>query len=289
MQKHAFFGRSYETRFDPLPVVDGKTVYCDPHAVGLPLSEDFPLLHYHDWYEVGVCEAGEGLFLCEGEYYSVRQGDAIFIAPDKRHYSRSLHGDAICRCRFAYVEGECLRRALRESGGDEALALSVAQGMPAVLRKETYPTVVALIHGALRPAESLPHTLPLRLAALLLDGREFFSPGETERVSGDDMRSLAQHLALHYHESETAARLAALCHLSESQLRRRFTAVYGMPPVAYRNRLRVKVAAELLERTALSVSDVAARVGYASTSDLYRAFRSVYGVSPLAYRAGGKK
>ena len=284
MQKHASFGKTYETRFDPLPVVEGKTVYCDPHAVGLPQAEDFPLLHYHDWYEMGVCEQGEGLFLCEGEYYSVKEGDAIFIAPHKRHYSRSLHGDAVCKCRFAYLEAERLKSALKESGGDVAMALSVARGMPAVLRKETYPTPVSLIDEALRPAENRPFTLPLRTAALLLDGREFFSPAEAEEAPRDDMRALAQYLALHYHESETAARLAALCHLSESQLRRRFTAVYGMPPVAYRNRLRVKVAAELLARTALSVSDVSARVGYASPSDLYRAFRAVYGVSPCDYR-----
>ena len=49
---------------------------------------------------------------------------------------------------------------------------------------------------------------------------------------------------------------------------------------------RMRKAAELLQNTALSVSDIIAAVGYDNTSYFYRAFRESYGASPKEYRAG---
>ena len=57
-----------------------------------------------------------------------------------------------------------------------------------------------------------------------------------------------------------------------------------MPPLAFRNALRGRVAAELLCRTEWSVGQIAEQVGYSTPSDFYRAFCQLYGMSPSEYR-----
>lgn len=287
MQKHAFLPDvGYEVVFSPLPMTESGTYY-DRLAVGLPKAEDFPYLHYHDCYEVGVCESGRGLFLSEGEYYSLEAGDLIFVAPGKRHYSRSLKPDSPCCCRFSYFSEAAVHAALAAVGEKSRdRAIKNAALIPAVLRAAETPIATALLKTLTDARGGTAKGHPLRLAALLLEADSLFSLSAEKAAPAipQDMRALAEHLSLHYNEEETAAALAAAWHLSESQLRRRFAAAYGKPPIAFRNALRVEIAAELLVHTELSVADVADRVGYSSPSDLYRAFRAAHGMSPLSYR-----
>jgi AraC-like DNA-binding protein len=100
---------------------------------------------------------------------------------------------------------------------------------------------------------------------------------------------LAEFLSVHYRENTSAADLAALFHLSESQMRRKFVKAYGRPPIAYRNSLRCKIADELLLHTNLSISEIAERIGYSTPADFYRSFLKIHGVTPSDRRRNHKK
>ena len=291
MPKHAYSSKKqYHTLFEPLPVQSDNVLYFDKNAISLPYYEDFPRLHYHDRYELGICESGDGLFLSDGVYSSVTEGDLIFIAPDSRHYSRSLYRDKRCRCRFIYINARAIEEALSFD------AAEIARKIPPVIRPSEYPQAAAVISEI---AESCKQNLPnkerlavLKGAVMLLEAERWFGGaykhseksdlfiGETD----DAVAKTAEYLSLNYSANHSVKELAARCYLSESQLRRRFLAVYGMPPIAYRNHLRCNIAAELLSRTRLSVSEISERIGYTSPSDFYRIFQKCRGCSPSEYR-----
>ena len=130
--------------------------------------------------------------------------------------------------------------------------------------------------------------LTLKLSAFILEYHAFFDNFENHNYfqskTDDVATTISEYLTLNYNRNDTAKELAAKCFISESQLRRRFLAVYGMPPIAYRNHLRCKIAAKLLTQTRLSISEISERIGYTSTSDFYRAFIKHYGIPPSAYR-----
>jgi AraC-like DNA-binding protein len=288
MQKRAFSKKErHQTVFAPLPAPAEDVLYLDPRSCALPYAEDFPHLHYHDRYEVGICEEGEGLFLSDGVYSPVAKGDVILLSPGVRHYSRSLSPDAPCLCRFAYLRAQTVNGILERLG--QADAALRAQRLPAVLRQKEHSASTAALASLIGECgQNAPHAgeiAALRLAALLLSDRDLpaLSPPPPPKPD-EGVARVAEYLSLHYDRNDTARELALLCHLSESQLRRRFLDAYGTSPIAYRSRLRCNVAAELLRRTRLSVREIGERVGYPNPSDFTRAFRKLKGTPPTLFR-----
>jgi AraC family transcriptional regulator len=98
-----------------------------------------------------------------------------------------------------------------------------------------------------------------------------------ERRSIDLMRSrLSEDISLD--ELATEARLS-IFHFS-----RMFKRSVGVPPRVYLTRLRIEKACELLERTDLSITEIAQEVGYSSNQVLARVFMKHKRLSPSDYR-----
>jgi len=84
----------------------------------------------------------------------------------------------------------------------------------------------------------------------------------------------------------TVASLATAVAMSRSAFAARFSALTGEPPLEYLTRLRMHVAAGWLRDGALSIGEIAARIGYGSEAAFSKAFKRRYGMPPGAYRRG---
>jgi transcriptional regulator GlxA family with amidase domain len=80
------------------------------------------------------------------------------------------------------------------------------------------------------------------------------------------------------------AALAAQVNLSPSRFRHLFKIQVGTGALQYLQRLRLRRARLLIERTFLSVKEVMALVGYNDPSHFSRDFRTLHGVSPSELR-----
>lgn len=74
------------------------------------------------------------------------------------------------------------------------------------------------------------------------------------------------------------------CGYSERTLRRKFVQETGMTWDAYRRRLRVLAAIDLLESTTRPVGSIALDVGYENQAAFAKAFRAAVGINPTEYR-----
>lgn len=90
-------------------------------------------------------------------------------------------------------------------------------------------------------------------------------------------RRLAQPLSI--------AALAAHVNLSASRFRQLFVAQTGCAPAQYLQRVRLRRARLLLERTFLTVKEVMALVGYNDPSHFSKDFRAYHGLPPSALRS----
>jgi AraC family transcriptional regulator len=91
---------------------------------------------------------------------------------------------------------------------------------------------------------------------------------------------IEEHLA----EEISLAALAALADLSLYHFARAFTQSFGAPPHRYHMARRMDRAKDLLQRPALSVTQIGARIGFRETSSFTRAFRKFTGLTPTEYR-----
>lgn len=100
-------------------------------------------------------------------------------------------------------------------------------------------------------------------------------------------RHIGLALALMHKQPNRDWSVASLAHevgLSRSAFASRFNQFVGEPPLGYLTRWRMHLAAGLLEKEELTVSETAERVGYESGSAFYKAFKRQFGIAPLAYR-----
>jgi len=91
---------------------------------------------------------------------------------------------------------------------------------------------------------------------------------------------IEEHLA----EEISLAALAELVDLSVYHFARAFAQSFGAPPHRYHMGRRMDRAKSLLQRRALSVTQIGIRTGFRETSSFTRAFRKFTGLTPTEYR-----
>ena len=95
------------------------------------------------------------------------------------------------------------------------------------------------------------------------------------------------HMQRHLEEPIAIPALAARVNLSPSRFRQLFREQLGLAPAQYQQRLRLRRARLLIERTFLTVKEVMVLVGYNDPSHFSRDFRRLHGVAPSALREHG--
>ncbi|GAB3691665.1 AraC family transcriptional regulator [Nocardiopsis oceani] len=178
-------------------------------------------------------------------------------------------------------------------------------GLPSVVhlparvgQKSELPLAVGLLGrelGTTRPGSDtlVPHLLDMLLVYIL---RTFL---EEARSTGEDegagcgfagaMRDPAVYAAIQavHHDPAhpwTVALLADRAGLSRAAFSRRFSALVGLPPLAYVTWWRMTTAARLLRETDAPLSAIATRVGYTSQFAFANAFKREFDRSPGRYR-----
>jgi len=165
---------------------------------------------------------------------------------------------------------------------DEALPLVTRALTPSLSR-----LLDELVHAEVRGAAQALwwEAKALELVALMtgeLAAPHLESPG-SPRLSGGDVDRLErarQRLTEDLATTPSLAQLARLSGLSETRFKSGFRALFGTSAFAYLRQARMREAQRLLAGRALSVTDVALRVGYENPSKFAAAFRREVGVAP---------
>ena len=92
------------------------------------------------------------------------------------------------------------------------------------------------------------------------------------------------HMEMHFTDSVTLSELARMACLSTPHFSAEFKRHFGVSPIEWLIRLRLRQAAYLLRDHNLRIGDVADKAGYPDHYYFSRHFKKRFGVSPLAYR-----
>jgi AraC-like DNA-binding protein/CheY-like chemotaxis protein len=98
------------------------------------------------------------------------------------------------------------------------------------------------------------------------------------------LKLVCEHIAKHYTESIGEIAMAKLCGMSPFRFSRSFRVAFGVTFRDYLSECRLTHAKRLLGNAQVSVTDVAAMVGFNDPSYFARLFKKRTGVSPTGYR-----
>lgn len=241
------------------------------HVVGLHLGAPVQIAHWRDQTE---------------RLHRFRPGDVLFTpAGSPVHYA---HPDPV-EALYIALDPAYLSATLTPMGvPTEQLVLCDHFGTPDV--------TIAAIGGAVLkelqvPGVGSPLYLEALMVQLIVHLVRRFAAGTGVATSQDGAEPRAWHARLrpaidyihaHYTEDISLADLAAVVHLTPSYFSRLFKRAYDVSPHQYVIQQRVAAAADLLNHTRHTVTEIASIVGFADHSHLSRHYKRLTGTTPRA-------
>jgi transcriptional regulator GlxA family with amidase domain len=101
---------------------------------------------------------------------------------------------------------------------------------------------------------------------------------------GLQLGNAIDYVEFNYSSEFKVSDLAEECHMSETHFRRVFQEKMNMTPIEYVNFVRVKKACDIIDRTDVSMEEVAEKVGFSTPSTFNRNFRRIMGTSPYQWK-----
>ena len=276
--------RRYQAEFDPrFPFFVNFFSFDTPS----PFS-----LNWHEHLEIFVPCAGDGKFVMANRIVPFSAGDVLVVDNLKLHGIAQSQGELrramvigflpefVCglgspRCDAEFLTPFCGSAAVR---ADDPLAPKLHD---ALLR-------LASCYCESAQAASFQAGCKAYLLEVLYLLAARFGKTQRERVLEQErsglLHKLHPFLSANFSERVTVASAASAVNMSESTFMKYFKRVTGRTFISYLTQLRLERAADLLERTSLSVAEISYSVGFADQSYFDRVFRRHFSRTPREVR-----
>jgi AraC-like DNA-binding protein len=231
------------------------------------------------------CTKGKGWAEIDGRRVSVAAGEVLFIPANKSHAYGADVNDP-WSIHWAHLAGTATASYASQMPAHEyVLSITPADAKEiARMFRESYR--LASTGLSERTLLLVSHILRYVLGLLFFQtGR---SLGGASRAIVHDLTKSIEFMRANVARSITLQELSRHAGLSPTRYSTLFRKQTGSSPVEHHIRLRMQAACYVLDTTALSVKEVAAKLGYDDPYYFSRIFQKTLGYSPLAYRQSVK-
>lgn len=226
-------------------------------------------------YVLEYVVSGKGYIECEGQTYTVQEGDFYFL-------NRGIEP-----CYYADPDKPFEKLWVNIAGGFMNLMTASYQlTMPVLVCHFDADPGVGRIHDILSRTDSLEACQPDVMRALI-DLFERIKENRIARASGESLfadicKKIERELCFPLNIDQ----LAHDFYISRSTLYRLFLANCGLSPKQYILSRKIELAKLLLTRNVQSIEEIASILHFADAKHFGRVFRAQVGVSPASYRFG---
>lgn len=245
-----------------------------------------------------------GHFYCDKNYHLVRDsfesllilyvvnGTFTFVNRESRHITARA-GDTVildCYSPHEYYTSDTLESLwVHVCGGDcRRLYNEIVKANGQVLRckdtdyvKRLLSRIIDGMSSSTPPSES---AVSLDIYKLFLELLNPLSTGTREAKNEDNIEVAKSYIFEHLSEKITVKELSAVARMSTSHFSRVFRQQTGFSPYDYVLTARLNRAKELLQKTDLSVSQIAEETGFNSEANFVYFFTTNAGISPGKFR-----
>lgn len=250
--------------------------------------------HWHDAIEMSYIIRGEMQYLINGNLETVREGNGIFINSKQLHYNFSAnHTECEYICILFHP---MLLHSIHFIDETYVAPLLENPQLPYMKLTDTIPwqSEICKELQAIYAQRDLPEAPMLLLAHFLSIWAKLHHNIHSSHIDRKNstnvqiIKKMMCYIMNHYREDITLEDIAVSGAVGQSKCCKLFQQYLGMTPNAYLNQCRLIQSQKLLRNTDLSVTEIAAEVGYSSASYYAESFRKWYGKSPTEYRKDGE-
>lgn len=209
---------------------------------------------------------GETIYTCNGKKY-LSNLENMIILPKGCSYEWECTKSG----RYYTIEFDC------DLTLDEMFSFPIENGEKVLkLYKETEHKTI-LKQGAYK-LEILKNAYSILLYMLQSKQKKYVPSHKQQKIA-----PAVEYILTNYNQPIKNDDLASITGLSTIYFRKLFTEVFGISPITYVHKLRIKKAKEILKSDYDSISDIATALGYANIFDFSRTFKKHVGISPTIY------
>ncbi len=253
-------------------------------------GENIDNLHFHNLLEIGYCHYGDGDLVIEDDLYRFGAGMISCIPANFLHVTRS-DADVKAFWEYIYINPEDILRQWGKSTQEIRDIMEAVGKKSFFIKAEENPMIVTMIRAIFEEMQQKGahyRECVRGIAYALLFEIARFNGREAWQTIGKgvslQLESAIEYVEKNYPNDFKIADLANECHMSETHFRRIFQEKMNMTPVEYVNFVRVRKACELIDKTDISMEDVAEKVGFITPSTFNRNFRRIVGTSPYQWK-----
>ena len=263
-----------------------------------PASHRMPLNHFHPEYEIFFLLHGKRQILYENRPYFLEEGGLALINSGRIHRTSPAPEDenAFYERIILYLNKEKIDKydqIFPELGFSSFFQQHEGTYALSAEEREKLTRMFETIMGELKGEQSWSRTLvDLTIMDFFINfwrrnRPEVFFQEKTERRKRGKfplVHEVSEYISEHFCEHIPLEAFAERFSVSESYLSRSFKDVMGIGMREYINVLRIRKAQEMMEDSALSISEIAEAVGFDSASYFGRVFMNHLAISPSQYR-----
>ena len=235
--------------------------------------------HAHHYTELFYIVGGDGQFQINGKLFPVHAHQLVVVNPNIIHTEVSYEAHPL---EYIVLGIEGLELTISDSEEEryclysfpeqnEVLACmqNVLQEMQA--RRPEYQTLCMAY-------------LDIIMVQLIRSASVSVTRTQSHFPSNRQCASVRNYIDQHYKESITLDLLAEKASINKYYMAHAFKREYGVSPINYLIACRIREGKRLLAETDLSLSQIAAVLGFSSSSYFSQSFRNAEGISPTEYR-----
>ncbi len=234
--------------------------------------------HFHDYYVIGLVEAGERRLVCNNRTFELSGGDLLLLDPGDSHGCVQTDGGTL-DYRALNIGKDKMSELALEITGERYLPRFSENVLRGSGLSDCYRKLHEMILSGFVGFGKEEALLILISELIKLSGKPFF-----EQISrhAAPIERVCRFIDERYSEHITLEQLCKCSGLSKSTLLRSFTKARGVTPYRYLQAVRINKAKELLEQGAKPI-DAALSAGFSDQSHFTNFFGTFIGLPPGAY------
>ncbi len=250
-------------------------------------STQFALDHSHSFYELFFIVRGELTVVTAEGSETIFPGEFIIIPPRERHRTEFEPGAvALCVLNFSFEKTALLTPS--DLFGKMTRALTSLCMRP--ISDAALFASLQKCHSHMLLGDRSLVSVAFHEFAILLhrftdsDKKDFLPEAPFFDSDAGRIHKINAFIDVRYAENIRIEEIADALHLSVRQVSRIIQNYYGKTYRELVRYQRMRVAAEALRTTEMTVEEIATLVGYGSFCSFYTAFKKQYGIAPSAFR-----